>query len=294
MTLPGQLTVEKLLTALDQRLAVWSRPTYALVVLATTLGLSLFFFCPRLCLLLGPPYPGTFEWDRGLNFLAQSQDPFHAQVEPALRWRLAPPLAAHILQLRGYWPFIVPWIGLAAMLLYGLHLAGRYFQNRLDAALFSLFTGTLAAVSSVTMAHGINDGWLMLAMLASIFARHPSGRLAGALLGPWVDERYLLCLPLCLACRHILTPKPVAPGSVLKDSRWEIIGILPYVATRLVLTAGHGDAVSSTFLTNALAITPLYLPNTHLGWWMGLRAGWLLVAIAVWAAWWWQGGGAPH
>lgn len=255
------------------------RGTFVALSVAAALGLSLFCLSPRLCILLHEPYPGTFEWDRALNFLAQVRDPFHASVEPALRWRIAPALLAHLLHLPGYAAFIVPWAGLVLALAYAAKLAEARLRDRLDALLLVTLLGTLAAVQSVTMAHGINDGWLLAAMLATAFSANPSVRLAAALFGPWVDERYLLALPVNLVCRCLFGAEQTRP-IVPRFAVWEIVGILPYLAIRSVTSLHGGDAVSGGFIQQALAIVPVYLPHAPLGWWMGERAAWVLVAFA--------------
>lgn len=127
-------------------------PVFIAFAVLLALGISLMVLSPRLYLLLGRPEPNTFEWNRALNFLKQVQDPFHAEVEPALRWRLAPALLGRLLHLPGYTAFLVPWAGLLAALSYTTALAESRLRNRLDALLLVVLVGTLAAVQSITMA----------------------------------------------------------------------------------------------------------------------------------------------
>jgi hypothetical protein len=58
--------------------------------------------------------PGSFQWDRAHAFLLQCEHPLRHDVEPAMLWRLLPPLAAHALHLPGNTPLIIPWLGLLA------------------------------------------------------------------------------------------------------------------------------------------------------------------------------------
>lgn len=267
-----------------ERLDRMTLTTFVVVTVILAIGVSLTVLTPRLFVLLGPPFPGTFEWDRGMNFIKQVADPFNTEVEPALRWRLAPALLGYFSGLRGYAAFVIPWVGLLAAFVYMAVLAENRMRNRLDAFLLVVLAGTLAAVQSVTMAHGINDGWLLLALLATAFSGGNVLRAGAALVGPWVDERYLFALPLCLACRAIFPPSGARPVPFWRFAPWEIAGAALYLGTRLMFTLQHGDPVSGDFVKNTLMFVPGYLPHGPLGWWMGQRAAWALVLIAVIAA----------
>lgn len=266
---------------LDRR----SRGAFIGVTVALSLAVSLTVLSPRLFLLFGAPYPGTFEWDRGLSFLAQVRDPFDAPVEPALRWRLAPALLGHLLHLPGYAAFAVPWAGLVAALAYTTALAETRLRDRLDSLLLVVLVGTLAAVQSITMAHGMNDGWLLLALLATAFSSHPALRAGTAFIGPWIDERYLFALPLSVACRAVFTPTGARAVPAWRFAVWEIAGAACYLGLRLAFTLRHSDPISEAFMRQALSLVPTYLPHAPLGWWMGQRAAWVLVVFAFVAAW---------
>lgn len=266
---------------LDRR----SRAGFLAFAVVLALGVSLTALSPRLFLLFGAPYPGTFEWDRGLSFLAQVRDPFHAAVEPALRWRLAPALLGHLLHLPGYAAFAVPWAGLVAVLAYATALAETRLGDRLDALLLVMLVGTLAAVQSITMAHGMNDGWLLLALLATTFSGNSALRAGAALIGPWIDERYLFALPLCLVCRAVFPSRDARAVRAWRFAGWEIAGAVCYLGVRLAFTLRHSDPISDAFIRQALSMVPSYLPHAPLGWWMGQRAAWVLVVFAVVAAW---------
>jgi hypothetical protein len=271
-------------SAVRHRLDRMTLPVFVFATVILALGISLSVLTPRLFVLLGPPFPGTFEWDRGMNFIKQVADPFNAEIEPALRWRLAPALLGYFTGLRGYGAFAIPWVGLIAAFVYMAVLAERRMRDRLDAVLLVVLAGTLAAVQSVTMAHGINDGWLLLALLATAFSGNNVLRAGAALVGPWVDERYLFALPLCLACRAVFPPVGAKPVPLWRFAPWEIVGAALYLGVRLMFTLQHGDPVSGDFVRNTLMFVPGYLPHGPLGWWMGQRAAWVLVIIAVIAA----------
>lgn len=63
------------------------------------LALSAFFFAPRLWL-MDQYNPGTMEWDRAHTYLLQAQNPFRDDIEIVMRWRILPPLVAHLAGLQ--------------------------------------------------------------------------------------------------------------------------------------------------------------------------------------------------
>ena len=76
-----------------------ARWTMRTIIALFCLALTVFFFSPRLWI-LAERTPGSFEWDRGLSYMRQCADPFASDLEPAMRWRLLPPLTARVLGLR--------------------------------------------------------------------------------------------------------------------------------------------------------------------------------------------------
>jgi hypothetical protein len=312
-SLAVRVSGQRALAYLDRRLEGFqrwldriSRPLFLLGTIGLTLGLSLLFFAPRLWVLM-TPMTGTYEWDRASTFLAQSdkilshpakadfppegsaaQEPRSfslVQVAPrddalAMRWRLLPPLVAHVLGFRGFWPLLIPWLGLVAMLAYFALAAERLLGNRSSAALLTVLLGTSGPVLCVTMMHGLNDGWCVLGLLLVAFAGSPALAIAACVWAPWVDERFMLGLPLALFVRVLVAPAG-ASGRV-RDEAGIAAAACIYPLTRLVLSVAWHDQGSVDFIHNALALAPYYLPYAHFGWWMGFRAGWLLLLLFFW------------
>jgi len=259
----------------------------ALLCTFGSLALSVLFFAPRLWL-MRDYLPGTFQWDRAHTFLLQCEAPFRRDIEPAMLWRLLPPFVCHVLGLRGWAAFAIPWLGAVAATFY---VARLHIQRLADARF--VFGGTLlfATTSAVLVPIGwlgLNDGWIWLGLLAAAFARSRWTVLIACLLCPFVDERFIIGLPLALAVRNT-------------DSRarfnWRIlvplIGLLPYVAVRLAFS--FDPAISGPtkgFLTASLHQAVFLVPWAPLAWWMGLRAAWLPAASACLERPWLLGGGA--
>lgn len=240
---------------------------------------SLFFHSPRLWA-LRHPMPGSTYWDRGLQFMLQVENPFGAQLTDAgLGWRLAPAWLARGLGLHGYAALLVPWLGLLLLLTLFATLVLRRLDDRWLALLGTVLLGTTSATLTVTGWLGLNDAWYASALLTLAFVRQPAALVIAAFAGPWVDERFVLALPLALWVR----------ATVLKDG-WRPRFVLPLVAAALgfygvvrglnllhVPTAASGQYLRS-MLDGACRE---WLPWVSLGWFMGLRAAWLLVVIAL-------------
>lgn len=252
----------------------WQVPGMALLAL----GLSVLFFAPRLWL-MQEPVPGSFQWDRALTFLRQCDEPFRRDIEPAMLWRLLPPLVAHSLHLPGKTPLVLPWLGLVAATAY----VAMLLRRRLDDGRF-VFGGTLlfASTSAVLVPVGwlgMNDAWVWLGLLVVAFGRaHWSAPLA-CLLCPWIDERFLIGFPLAWLSARLERNEPLW-GRQLAGALW----LLPYAVVRLTLSRHDPQASAAThaFLDVQVAQSLRLLPLVPLGWWMGLRGAWGAVVYALW------------
>ncbi len=251
------------------------QPRTIALIAGISLLLSILFFAPRLWL-MRDYVPGSFQWDRGHTYLLQCEQPFRRDIEPAMLWRLLPPLVAHTLGLHGRLPLVLPWLGVLVLTGYVAVLHAR----RLPDARF-VFGGTLlfATTSAVLVPVGwlgMNDAWVWLGLLAVAFGRARWAVPVACLLCPWVDERFIIGLPLAWVVRCLDRDAPFFSRAML-SALW----LLPYAGIRL----GWGgnpvtDIASSGFLGYQLRAGLLLAPLAPLGWWMGLRTGWLGVAYA--------------
>ena len=260
------------------------------LVLGCTLGalaFSVLCFAPRLWL-MREYIPGTLQWDRAHTFLLQCADPFRRDVEPAMLWRLLPPLVCHLLGLRGWGALLLPWLGIVAATGYVAHLHVRRLAD-----IRFVFGGTLLfATTSAVLAPvgwlGLNDGWVWLGLLAVAFAGSPWTLLAACLLCPWVDERFLIGLPLALAVRQADGPAGLGRRDFLP-----LLGLLPCLAVRVAFAFDPAVAgPTQQFLQASLPQAGRLISWAPLAWWMALRAAWLPTAGAIRRFPWLLGGGA--
>lgn len=248
------------------------------LITAAGLALSVIFFAPRLWL-MRQYVPGSFQWDRAHTFLLQCAEPLRRDIEPAMQWRLLPPLVAHALHLPGNTPLVLPWLGIIAATGY----AAVLFRRRLDDWRFvaggTLLFATTSAVLVPVGWLGMNDAWVWLGLLAVSFGQARWALPLACLLCPWIDERFIIGFPLAwLVGRHERDLGWSWPAAL--EGLW----LLPYAALRLWLARHDAAASAAThyFLAGQLPQITLLVPLAPLGWWMGLRAAWVAVAYAGW------------
>ncbi|MCX6950541.1 MAG: hypothetical protein NTX39_12870 [Opitutae bacterium] len=245
-----------------------------ILIVCGSLTLSVLFFAPRLWL-MKVYVPGSFQWDRAHTFLQQCEQPLRRDIEPAMLWRVLPPLVAHALHLPGRTPLVLPWFGLLAATTY----AAVLLRRRLDDTRF-IFGGTLlfATTSAVLVPVGwlgMNDAWVWLGLLVVAYGRAKWSVPLACLLCPWVDERFIIGYPLAWLVARQERNEPIM-GRPLLTTLW----LLPYTAIRLLIN--RQDESADAFVHQQLTTSLQLLPLVPLGWWMGLRAAWAAVAYALW------------
>ena len=242
------------------------------VALLATL-FSLFFFSPRL-LVFTEEAPGSYEWTRGLNFIEQVHGQSIDMVEPALRHRLLPVYAARVLGLRGYSSFVLGWLGVICLLAYTYTLlAGLGLPRSVAISTVFLLASTSVVITSLGWL-GIFDSWWVLALIVIAFSPKLCLVAAAGLAAPWIDERFLIGLPVAFVIRWLVYPLTVlsAAKSVL------LIGVTltPYLGWRVYsLLYSHGDA-SGQFLTMDFHVWLRMVPH---GWWMAYRLAWIFILL---------------
>lgn len=243
-----------------------------------SLALVLLMFAPRLWLMRSY-LPGTFQWDRAHSFLLQCAAPLRRDVEPAMLWRLLPPLLCHALGLTGSSALVLPFVGVVILVVYVAVLHRRRLND-----LRFIFGGTLLFTTTscvLVPLHwlGVNDAWVWLALLAVAFspARWPIA--VACLLAPWVDERFVIGLPLALLVRAADRGEAFAWRAAVLPG----LCLLPYAGLRLAVASdGAASGVTREFLRHSvLHQAVLIAPWAPLGWWMGLRAAWVPAAYAL-------------
>ncbi len=202
-----------------------------------------------------------------------------------MRWRLLPAWGAWALGLRGHAVFLLPWLGLWAWLSASAYLLAARSGDRRLAAAGAVILGTSGGAITSTTWLGVNDGWYLLGLSVVVLARTRWGFVAVCLLCPWVDERFLIALPLALACRWWLRTS-AEEGSWRADLAWAGCLVAFYACLRLSLSLRAGNAQEDgEFVRDVFLRLAPGLGYVSLGWFMGWRAAWVLAAVPLLAAW---------
>jgi hypothetical protein len=267
-------------------------PWHAWAFAAVGMGLSLLCFAPRFWLwpALGAPDPtlaGQPELHRAYFSLQQLHAPWERVNNPTNRvmeWRLLFPATGHLLRLPDRLYLALPWLGA----LLALQAAAAWVLRATNrpavacgAALLAA-TGSWFFVSTGWLAYF--DSWLVLCLLLASHARSRATLFTVALLAPWIDERFIIAVPVCLAIRRLeIHGRPASGGGEWgHDARALLLGIAPYLVIRLGAEAMHVRETSRGYWADwgtvwrTTSFTTLLAGNWH-----GLRLGWLPVCAAI-------------
>ncbi|MEO6244437.1 MAG: hypothetical protein ABIQ12_03295, partial [Opitutaceae bacterium] len=137
---------------------------------------------------------------------------------------------------------------------------------------------------------GYFDGWLVAALLLTTFARDRRTIWLMCLLAPWVDERFIIALPLALYTRswrgQINADDGHGAGAGV--DRRLLIGAAAisgsFIVVRLCLGAGSSSMGFMEYLRNQQTLQ-IGLGRHALGLAAGLRFGWVLLLAALVVAW---------
>jgi hypothetical protein len=244
----------------------------------TCLALTVFMFGPSLWLMRGY-HPGTFQWDRAHAYLLQCENPFRRDIEPAMFWRLLLPVVCHAAGLTGQAALLVPFAGVLALSVYVVVLLRRRLADARFVFGGSLMFTTTSGVLVPLHWFGVNDAWAWLGQLAVAFGAAPWAIPLACLLAPWVDERFIIGLPLALVVRFAERGERLAWRRLAAPGLW----LIPYAAIRLAFSFNPVVAkATESFLVHHITWqTAVILPWAPLGWWMGLRAAWVPAIFAV-------------
>jgi hypothetical protein len=220
------------------------------------------------------------EFNRAIDSLRQLDNPFVPITNPknrVINWRLIFPVIGHYLHLP-HWAYLsLPTLGCLVVLAYVAHLVRRESGTWWSALAASALCGSTSWFFVSTGWLAYFDSWCVLGMLVAAFGRSKLATGLACLLTPWVDERFLLTLPLLVVVRAIYSGE-TAKRSLSDALRFSSL-VAPYCALRFIALVTEQDQGSTVHLREHLA-TVHSAREIALGMWSGLRALWAFVAIA--------------
>jgi hypothetical protein len=126
------------------------------------------------------------------------------------------------------------------------------------------------------------DSWYVLGLLIAAF--HPSTiwLVASCLLTPWIDERFVLALPMTLGVRALFLRRRLeCDRDFIKDALTCLATITPWLIFRVsVIVLGYDTSPSATQFGGTLHRPGIVLTVID-GLWNGLRGGWYYAIIPI-------------
>ncbi len=233
-------------------------------------------------------FSNQIEVRRGANVALQVEQPGRPIEDPIhkiVRWRLLFPVIGHGLKLPAPVVLGLAHVGGLALVMFCAFLYCRQSVNPqfLNGVAFAILIGGGAwFMTSITWL-GYYDAWLALALLVVAFSPRRWAVALAAVLAVWIDERFVIAMPICLLVRFF------SSGVEIRDIfKWAIReALLPCALVFLYLIVrffylqslqGTGS-VGGYFSDVAFLKIPWH---RHLfGMWEGLRGAWIPLLVGL-------------
>jgi hypothetical protein len=233
--------------------------------------------------------------ERGLHVLRQARDlgaDIPVVAHKIVRWRLLIPAIGHYLDLPDWLVLGLAHIGcfvviLALVIIIRTH-STRCTQRPHELFCTAITIATTAPIFTSMGWLGYYDSWLVLALLGVAFVRWRPVVALACLVGPWIDERFVVGLPLALLIRKA-TFEPDTPWTWLWARREALLPVLltcAYAALRLQLGGSRGSQTVDEYLKQFVFSQHISAGQRLWGALAGLRFGLAFVLAAVFYAHW--------
>lgn len=254
----------------------------ALTSLLTALLICL-IFPPRLVLWRGLDIPEarfTPEVNRAADTLKQVDAPFDPVVNPSnriIQWRLLFPAIWHSLSLPKTLFLALPHIGCLLVLGMLAHVAYGATGNRLLTIATTALLGSSSWFFVSTGWLTYFDSWLVLGLLVVVFVKPQIALAVTCLLCPWIDERFVIALPLCLMIRfiHFRRIEEKNYRSMYQDALLVVFTAFLYASSRLIMSLSVEDCslwyLRGHLVPARIADVPVF--RYLEGIWAGVRGG---------------------
>ncbi len=224
--------------------------------------------------------------ERGYHVTRQVQDLEYEIADnnhKIVRWRLFVPVVARALRLPDWATLGLAHLGCLALILYLAALGSRLAPEASPVSIlgFGLTAGATAPFFTSMGWLGYYDSLLALALLATAFERKRLLVIAVCLLAPWIDERFVLGLPLVLLVRLIAAPERPLRDWLRSEAIIPLAIAATYSAVRLGLGGSGGSQTMLQYLEKFVFEQRMDGLQRLFGAWSGLRWSWILVGIGL-------------
>ena len=226
---------------------------------------------------------GYYVAKQALDLTTEIKDPNHKIV----RWRLLMPAIGHFLKLPIWLTLGLAQIGCLVFVAVLVAIGFDRFGGRNYVAADVLCLAIVGGASTpffVSMGWlGYYDSWLGVALLAVAFARQQSIVILACILAPWIDERFVVGLPLALIVRRICSSREAESDLAwIKRAAIPALGVSGiYFLVRLGLGGRGGSQTIGDYLTSFVFNRHLSLVQRSVGAWEGIRIGWIFAIAGV-------------
>jgi hypothetical protein len=231
---------------------------------------------------------------RGLYVIKQTVDLSTEIDDPnhkITRWRLLVPAVSKLLKLPGWLILALAHIGCLVLIITLVRIGATQSSSSgaspYEAMCFSIVAGASASFFTSMGLLGYYDSWLALALIGVSLAGPRWIVLTACILAPWIDERFVLGLPLALCVRWIRTDYAANSGWqwFKREALAPIIVVACYTIVRLKLGGSGSSQTVGNYLHEFVFTRKLSFPDYIVGALAGLRVGWILVATAIFGLW---------
>lgn len=228
--------------------------------------------------------------ERGFYVLRQARD-LSTQIDDPnhkiVRWRLLIPAIGHALSLPRAAVLGLAHLGCLALILALFAIGHSRTGSANEGFWLAMVAGSSAPFFASMGLLGYYDSWVALALLGVAFARSRTLVVLACLLAPWIDERFVLGLPLALLVRWLANAAETQPWRQwLKDEAAVPVALTAvYTLIRLHLGGTESSQTVQDYLHTFVFPASISFTERLFGAWAGIRLGALLIAAAVLGVW---------
>jgi hypothetical protein len=270
--------------------ARWRTAGACLIVALGAAAVVLVLFAPRFALwraLDVHAISARPEYGRAAVTLDQVADPWATPdtlLHPHLRWRLFFPVLWHYLPLPTWLLFAMPFAGCLAVLWVVCWLTLERIHSLTSAVLATLAFAALPWFFVSTGWLLYFDSWLVLGMLTVAFIPSRFVVAAACLATPWIDERFVLALPVTIIVRAVALDRRAV--AVWRDFLYDLATValasLPYLAVRGLAWLGGEPTTADYIHSHYAEVREVSWTRLIDGLWSGFRIEWVFVVVAIW------------
>jgi TPR repeat protein len=224
--------------------------------------------------------------ERGYHVTRQVENPDYEIPESThkiLRWRLLVPTVARLLGLPDWATLGLAHLGCLGLVCFLAFVAQRLVPSASSTAIagFCLIAGSTAPFFTSMGWLGYYDSLLALALLAVAFAEKRFLVIIACFLAPWIDERFVLGVPLALLVRLLVNAPVDVRGWIRHEAALPVLIVCAYSLLRLQIGGTGGSQTVAQYFAQFVRDRPISGLQRLMGAAAGLRAAWVLVVVGL-------------